>query len=1316
MTAIDISAEREKIQREIESLERSLGTDIASIEVEVSDSCIGSDDDDSEIDEDLSNADFQAEEVYWDNENQSEMCLQMNMLYQSVIDEKIQEVELLIAQNKEQQDELMWEISGRKCHKAGEAKMNPLNFYIGRYMKPYFKDKITGLGPPTNVDMQDRASLGIKAYEEFACRNLKSDDYEELKRAVYSDSLQRMLQPKLLKVEYLQQKMAKTEDEVQKKIISKQICEAEKEIEDINQLPEEAIFGKRTDERDWDKISNIHFSGELTADRVRQIWQNKGHPGINKGEWTKEEFLKLSEIAERYDYLNWEAIAQELGTKRTAFQCLQKYQSCNQNIKRKEFTKEEDEMLTQLVQRMRVGHHIPYRKISYFMEGRDSMQILTRWSKSIDPAVKKGPWTEAEDELLLKAVSKYNEKQWYKIQEMVPGRTDVQCRERYVKGLHADLKKGHWSTEEKQKLLLLTQKYGLGHWTKVAKELTHRSGSQCLSKYKSLMGYFKRIPMKRTTFNVNKKTKKENESDTSSGSSSSDEDDLKLDESTDEEVVPKPTVYLIPDLDTWIPRRQILTDSGKTLMNLSTSCASLTKPSTSKKSGSGKVRTFQFNTILKGIAYPHSTDHVTENPQKMLRELVDMGRQILKIEEDDVKKILIRNSESVNQRMLQRYSEKHSKTSDGNPASSDQPEQEAENPTGTKKQHKLRKVDLYRNSADRKLLLAVIPWVGNVFLPISTNFGRPWKKGSHADLIRQKLHSVPVTSTPFFTFLIQFFQIDADGCLRMIRTRKVKLPPLFQIDQENAAKKAKLPPLDPSKKLPIPPLPPAKSNRWKNHVTPPKPKTVSELLREKRMRESMAKKAVGNAIVLSPNVMLPQPLMINAQPGASVKQKTVVLPVAPSTPEKGVWSIMPFISLPAGQIMPNTNVINPVPSSHQKSSNEAVVDPGKVTSSPAPSSQPQSPLTLMPTALGSAVNSNNLPITWVVTPKGLVPLPVQALGGQVQAPTANSNFVLKPGGSGPAPASSGSNATNSSCSGPIGHVQTPPGVTLLGTIPVVQNSGLLDPTKTFPSSAIAPQLTTQGSSSNILSPKKYPIVKVTKLLPTGPPGQDVINTTPVPGPLSPSSIPQSTTPNQDKKAVDLSLVSLDGDAVDWFQGNEGVKIPNLKKSMPFLPPSICTINTLSCLLLQKSNLEEKAFKLIPAQTEGEKESNNREKARMLREMVQEKLKDNTAYLLLKQRFLSAFAIPGFLSILPPGRMKTTMNMLSIDEDSDDEISEPEYNEFGRGNLETLREGPAPSASEQGSVAEMTNIQMSTEDTNPYMCLRRATRKRVYNDS
>lgn len=146
-------------------------------------------------------------------------------------------------------------------------------------------------------------------------------------------------------------------------------------------------------------------------------------------------------------------------TGRSAFQCLQQFQQHNKDLKRRAWTEAEDRMLTQLVQEMRVGNHIPYRRsecargraadgragaasrsadgearpeeggrvlctrgpgavlcgdggsclgpavtftgpfspVVYYMEGRDSVQLIYRWTKNLDPRLRKGLWTPEED-------------------------------------------------------------------------------------------------------------------------------------------------------------------------------------------------------------------------------------------------------------------------------------------------------------------------------------------------------------------------------------------------------------------------------------------------------------------------------------------------------------------------------------------------------------------------------------------------------------------------------------------------------------------------------------------------------------------------------------------------------------------------------------------------------------------------------------------------------------------------------------------------------------------------------------------------------
>jgi len=95
----------------------------------------------------------------------------------------------------------------------------------------------------------------------------------------------------------------------------------------------------------------------------------------------------------------------------------------------------------------------------------------------------RGNWTEAEDELLRSAVSEYLGKNWKKIAERIPDRTDVQCLHRWQKVLRPGLIKGPWTPEEDQKVRDLVAEYGVKSWSFIAKQLTGRLGKQCRERW-----------------------------------------------------------------------------------------------------------------------------------------------------------------------------------------------------------------------------------------------------------------------------------------------------------------------------------------------------------------------------------------------------------------------------------------------------------------------------------------------------------------------------------------------------------------------------------------------------------------------------------------------------------------------------------------------------------------------------------------------------------------------------------------------------------------------------------------------------------------
>ncbi|NWZ07368.1 SNPC4 protein, partial [Agelaius phoeniceus] len=1350
---LDLDAEREKIRREIEQLERSLQPGGADIQLALSDSSLSSGTApggsgrspalcafplpperavEVEVEEDSSDDDDDIESLPQDPET----CLQMNHVYQDVIKEKIEEVELLIAQNRAQQKEIMGERDASKTTKAGDGRNLPANVFLGHFMKPYFKDKITGIGPPPNEEAKEKAAQGIKSFEQLHSAKWKAAEKTLLQKSVVSDRLQRLLQPKLLKLSYWNQKLEKIKTETEKETLEKQIKDLEQEIEAINQLPESDLIGNRFDEHDWDKISNIHFDGQRSSEELRKFWQNWEHPSINKEEWTEEELDRLKQIAAEHDCLDWQSIAQELGTNRTPFQCLQKYQLYNKDLKRKEWTKEEDQMLLELVQEMRVGSHIPYKKIAYYMEGRDSAQLIYRWTKSVDPSLKKGPWTPEEDAMLMAAVKKYKEKDWYKIRREVPGRSDAQCRDRYLKALHWDVKKGKWSLEEEEQLIELVQKHGLGRWSKIASELPHRTGAQCLSKWTVMIG--SKVLWESCYKKRSGATKRRHAEESSSPSESSSEEELELElanNSEEEKVTTRKEKFAVPSIDLWIPTgtdKQEATRERNQIQSLLSAARAGTGSSCSEVPRAGcdgdraADESSELNTVLMGIANACSTDVLVKNPA----EASQCGKHVLRVSLEEVRTIL-KNNTSFQRKLVSASCVLSAlvtllATPPGEAAAVGQDAQGLQELP--RRAWRWNREHWRRLNLDRKLLMAVTPWVGNVLLPRTLRAGRMAFHHTKAAAIHEKVKSVSLTSTPLFALLIQLLQIDTKGCMKIIKERNLRhleLPKanakspqqvLWNSQQGIPRSAVRRSPALRARASPSGALescapavqgaPPAQGQRQRV-------KTVSELLQEKRWRKSQAKAAMQRTVLVAPQVLVSGPLIIQHP-----AQQIIPSAQAESTPAAAAGTDSQV------QGSPRTSAAGsaPVPENHSSAVPETGESPGcsqgtdlqsskdlrkealgsssegrvsPVTSELESNGPQQRPVSLLPAlvtpqAASPVIPSSILPFRWVVTPQGLLPSTVQAVvgvpqgmpaapGGCLGQTAVTSNGSVSALGGTPVPAEA--NPPHPSSAEPKGLSSQLAGVPLAKA--AGQCTNLLPVTSvgagctTCSVSAVTPACSDGSSTAPDSSaapaapPAASPALWAMLLPQTQPPASTQgSDTQPVPRssacsgaqrnrpiaskPPSTDVPPQPSTSHAQKNLLDFSLISLEDQGLvkEWLSGKQGVQVPPLQTRLPYLPPFLCSIKTLSRLLLQKAALEVQAASLLPSEASGDGGTGDLFHA--IGELVQQKLGDNPAYLLLKARFLAAFTLPAVLATLSPPRVTTTVSAGKQLEESDEE--------------------------------------------------------------
>ncbi|XP_067826086.1 snRNA-activating protein complex subunit 4 isoform X2 [Heptranchias perlo] len=938
-----------------------------------------------------------------------ETCLQMNLVYQEVIVEKLQDLELLLTHNKEQQTGIMWDMAGHGLEKTKATRGQAATMYLGHFMKPYFRDRVTGLGPPANQDTKEKATQGIKTFEEFFLMSWKQRDKEKLRHSIASDSTQRLLQPKLLRLEYLNKKLKLSRVEADKKTLRKQIGETERGMDKINQMTQRQLLGNRFDDHDWIKIANIDFDGSRKAEDIKSVWQNSEHPSISRAEWSSEEVERLMEIVERAGCVDWQWIASELQTNRTAYMCLQKYQELNKD-RRKEWTAEEDQMLTELVQKMRVGNFIPYTKIAYFMEGRNSSQLLYHWSKSLDPTVKRGPWSRAEDALLLKAVAKYGTRDWFKIQEGVPGRVDVQCRGRFLNGLNRTVRRGKWTPEEERDLKALIEKHGVGKWSKIAAELSVRTETQCLSKWKCIAGLrcYKKDKTKgrRRRRRRRRSVKMKWESSTEESSEeSSEEEDVKFQEEEEEEEEEeqqqqqedpeeaqelerkkrrvrrrKPAESIVLDVDRWVP---VVENEAAAPGEKPGDCQG-SKTATGQLKGSWKVEgQNNFGRPKSSKIWKSVVPSVSEQGERLKER--ESATQAGAPESDTP-------SEPV-----------------PCPAEGDEVLQEPPQTRGERKKAKRRacSASLSEKSLDKRLLVEMSRWTAA--RPVSQR---------EVDILRERLEATGLSSTPVFTLLIQVLQIDKEGCMKIIRDKMNRDAQRSSENKQPGGKVRRGPYLRKVKDniISIGNGRTMEINRFKLSSEPPtvKPRTVQEMLAEKRRVTALRLLGAPRQLIIQQAVL--------AQPAASPSEGPVgpapreseqthptspihtrasrrdVKPVAPSAVRRSKRVLVssqlaaaeePEATPPpppqCSQIQPAATA-KPTRNLQPASSNMNVapVKPGTANPraqrlqriAPAPAPQPKG--VLVPLMLPNST----MPVMAVLTPQGLLCIPPATHAGQ----------------------------------------------------------------------------------------------------------------------------------------------------------------------------------------------------------------------------------------------------------------------------------------------------------------------------------------------
>ncbi|GMT32465.1 hypothetical protein PFISCL1PPCAC_23762, partial [Pristionchus fissidentatus] len=357
------------------------------------------------------------------------------------------------------------------------------------FMPPYFKD-INDMCPPQNEEMKRK--LACMTYDPLLKEERKwsAADLRLMHRAVRNAMVEQKLTPFYSQRELILDKIRAgdaTTTEAERNDWNFRLDALNRKIEFVKNLPDKDILTGDYSEVDWATIAMVYFKGHRTPAAIRLKWCNEQSPEWSKEKWTSNEVKKLAELATT-DFISWSLIADKLGTRRTPWQCFEKYKSeISNEILKRDWTQEEDERLVKLVLSLQLNGVIQWDKVTYHMAGRTRQQCRTRYLRTLDSSIKHGRWTDEEDLLLMCSVGRYGARDWKKIAKGVPGRSDGQCRERWVNVLDRANRAQEWTMEEDEKLLYAVNMFGKGQWAKISSVLPGRSGPMCKSRFRSLL-------------------------------------------------------------------------------------------------------------------------------------------------------------------------------------------------------------------------------------------------------------------------------------------------------------------------------------------------------------------------------------------------------------------------------------------------------------------------------------------------------------------------------------------------------------------------------------------------------------------------------------------------------------------------------------------------------------------------------------------------------------------------------------------------------------------------------------------------------------
>ena len=256
-------------------------------------------------------------------------------------------------------------------------------------------------------------------------------------------------------------------------------------------LAKDPIFGQHEiiSAIDWQNMwKSCILKTPRTSNHFKFCWNHVISPLTNTSAWGTEENRRLKEIVKDLQHpIDWDNVALELNTQRTAFACFSRYQvHLSTTHRQKGWSDEENERMVELIHayQYRDLSDISWRKIKVHLEGRSKVQIYSHW-KYHQKKPDKSPFTQYEDALIDVAFRMGFE--FGPMSQLVFGgrRTTPQIRERCHKMMrYGMLDMNKWTSRQDK---LIRDQFGQHHSklrnAEMFKDFKDRSSAQLSMRY-----------------------------------------------------------------------------------------------------------------------------------------------------------------------------------------------------------------------------------------------------------------------------------------------------------------------------------------------------------------------------------------------------------------------------------------------------------------------------------------------------------------------------------------------------------------------------------------------------------------------------------------------------------------------------------------------------------------------------------------------------------------------------------------------------------------------------------------------------------------